>query len=153
MYQVQLKQVGSYFLSPKLLEKIMSMQDPIADMLTRIRNAQAIGKVEVKMPHSKIKEAIAKVLLDEGYITNYGIEAEGVKRQLVVTLKYYQTNPVIEMVKRISRPGLRVYKSYKELPVVQGGFGTAIVSTPKGVMTALAARAARLGGEVLCIVS
>ncbi len=131
----------------------MSMQDPIADMLTRIRNAQAIGKTEVVMPHSKIKEAIVKVLQEEGYITGYQVDAEDSKRQLSVVLKYYQANPVIEMVKRISRPGLRVYKSYKELPVVQGGFGTAIISTPKGVMTAMAARTARLGGEVLCIVS
>lgn len=131
----------------------MSMQDPIADMLTRIRNAQAIGKNEVEIPHSNIKEAIVKVLLDEGYISGYNVEAEGVKRKLNVQLKYYQSNPVIEMLKRVSRPGLRVYESYKSMPMVKGGFGTVIVSTPKGVMTANAARAARLGGEVLCIVS
>jgi len=131
----------------------MSMQDPIADMLTRIRNAQAIGKVEVELPHSNIKEAIVKVLLEEGYIADYAVEVDGVKRKLVVKLKYYQNNPVIEMLKRVSRPSLRVYQSYKTMPVVQGGFGTVIVSTPKGVMTANAARAARLGGEVLCIVS
>lgn len=131
----------------------MSMQDPIADMLSRIKNAQAIGKSEVVMPHSNIKEAIAKVLADEGYIENYQVASEGVKRQLLVNLKYYQDDPVIEMMKRVSRPGLRVYSSYKELPIIRGGFGTVIVSTPKGVMTANAARAARLGGEVLCIVS
>lgn len=131
----------------------MSMQDPIADMLSRIKNAQAIGKSEVVIPHSKIKEAIAKVLCGEGYIEGYQIATEGVKSQLLVQLKYYQNNPVIEMMKRVSRPGLRVYSSYKELPVVRGGFGTVIISTPKGVMTANAARAARLGGEVLCIVS
>lgn len=131
----------------------MSMQDPIADMLTRIRNAQAIGKIEVEVPHSNIKEAILKVLLEEGYVADYQVEAEGVKRKLLVKLKYYQNNPVIEMLKRVSRPSLRVYESYKNMPVVQGGFGTVIVSTPKGVMTANAARAARLGGEVLCVVS
>lgn len=131
----------------------MSMQDPIADMLTRIRNAQAIGKTEVAMPHSKIKEAIVKVMQEEGYITDYKVNLVDNKRNLSITLKYYQASPVIEMVQRVSRPGLRVYKSYKELPVVQGGFGTAIISTPKGVMTAMAAKAARLGGEVLCIVS
>jgi len=131
----------------------MSMQDPIADMLTRIRNAQAIGKVEVEIPHSNIKEAIVKVLLEEGYVTEFQVEADGVKRKLLVKLKYYQNNPVIEMLKRVSRPSLRVYESYKNMPVVQGGFGTVIVSTPKGVMTANAARAARLGGEVLCVVS
>lgn len=131
----------------------MSMQDPIADMLTRIRNAQAIGKSEVEVPHSNIKEAIVKVLLEEGYVAEYQVEADGVKRKLLVKLKYYQNNPVIEMLKRVSRPSLRVYESYKNMPVVQGGFGTVIVSTPKGVMTANAARAARLGGEVLCVVS
>jgi small subunit ribosomal protein S8 len=129
------------------------MQDPIADMLTRIRNAQAIGKSEVEIPHSNIKEAIVKVLLEEGYVTEFQVEADGVKRKLLVKLKYYQNNPVIEMLKRVSRPSLRVYESYKNMPVVQGGFGTVIVSTPKGVMTANAARAARLGGEVLCVVS
>lgn len=131
----------------------MSMQDPIADMLTRIRNAQAVGKKEVEMPHSNIKEAIAKVLKDEGYITDYEIKSITEKRAIAINLKYYQGSPVIEMIERVSKPSLRVYKSHKNLPVVQGGFGTAIISTTKGVMSAKAARAACLGGEVLCIVS
>jgi small subunit ribosomal protein S8 len=129
------------------------MTDPIADMLTRIRNGQRAGKVSVSMPSSKLKASIAKVLLDEGYITGFKVSDEGGKPMMNVELKYYQGRPVIEDLKRVSRPGLRIYKAKDELPSVQGGLGVAIVSTSKGVMSDRAARAAGEGGEVLCFVS
>ncbi|HCF4133793.1 TPA: 30S ribosomal protein S8 [Pseudomonas aeruginosa] len=129
----------------------MSMQDPLADMLTRIRNAQMAEKTVVSMPFSKLKAAVAKVLKDEGYIADFQISSE-VKPQLSIELKYFEGKPVIEEVKRISRPGLRQYKSVEQLPKVRGGLGVSIVSTNKGVMTDRAARAAGVGGEVLCTV-
>ena len=129
----------------------MSMQDPLADMLTRIRNAQMAEKTLVSMPSSKLKAAVAKVLKDEGYIADFQISSE-VKPQLSIELKYFEGKPVIEEVKRISRPGLRQYKSVEQLPKVRGGLGVSIVSTNKGVMTDRAARAAGVGGEVLCTV-
>jgi small subunit ribosomal protein S8 len=132
----------------------MSMTDPIADMLTRVRNGQAVGFKAVRMPSSKIKEAIAKVLVDEGYIERYEIEDQtGNKRELVVWLRYFEGRPVIEELHRVSRPGLRVYKNKDELPNVLGGLGVAIVSTSEGVMTDRAARRKGRGGEVLCTVS
>ena len=131
----------------------MSMTDPVADMLTRIRNAQMAEKVSVAMPSSKIKVAIASVLKDEGYIDDFAVrDAEG-KAQLDLALKYYAGNPVIGRIERVSRPGLRVYKGKDELPRVLDGLGVAIVSTPKGVMTDRKARASNVGGEVLCIVA
>ena len=130
----------------------MSMSDPIADMLTRIRNAQASEKVTVAMPASKLKAAIAKVLKDEGYIDDFKLE-EGVKPQLEIALKYYAGRPVIEKIERVSRPGMRIYKGTKDIPQVMNGLGIAIVSTSKGVMTDRKARATGLGGEVLCIVA
>ena len=130
----------------------MSMSDPIADMLTRIRNAQASEKVTVAMPASKLKAAIAKVLKDEGYIDDFKLE-EGVKPQLEIALKYYAGRPVIEKIERVSRPGLRIYKGTKDIPQVMNGLGIAIVSTSKGVMTDRKARVTGLGGEVLCIVA
>lgn len=129
----------------------MSMQDPLADMLTRIRNAQMAEKTVVSMPSSKLKAAVAKVLKDEGYIADFQISSE-VKPQLSIELKYFEGKPVIEEVKRISRPGLRQYKSVEQLPKVRGGLVVSIVSTNKGVMTDRAARAAGVGGEVLCTV-
>lgn len=129
----------------------MSMQDPLADMLTRIRNAQMAEKTVVSMPSSKLKAAVAKVLKDEGYIADFQISSE-VKPQLSIELKYFEGKPVIEEVKRISRPGLRQYKSVEQLPKVRGDLGVSIVSTNKGVMTDRAARAAGVGGEVLCTV-
>ena len=132
----------------------MSMTDPIADLLTRIRNGQSSGKTEVNCPASKVKLAIAKVLKDEGYIEDFAAtsSAEG-KPTLAVQLKYYQGRPVIDRLERISRPGLRVYKGKDELPKILGGLGVVIVSTSQGVMTDAQARAAGHGGEVLCIVS
>jgi len=129
------------------------MTDPIADMLTRIRNGQRAGKVSVSMPSSKLKQSIANVLKDEGYIADYSEQDEGGKPSLNVSLKYYDGQPVIDTLKRISRPGLRIYKAKDELPKVMGGLGVAIVSTSKGVMSDRAARAAGEGGEVLCYVS
>ncbi len=131
----------------------MSMSDPISDMLTRIRNAQAADKVSVSMPASKLKAAIAKVLKDEGYIDDFAIRENEGKPQLDVSLKYYAGRPVIERIERVSRPGLRVYKGSKEIPKVLNGLGITIVSTPKGVMTDRSARAAGVGGEVLCVVA
>ncbi len=131
----------------------MSMNDPVADMLTRIRNAQATEKLAVAMPSSKLKLAIARVLKDEGYITEFSVEENGSKPQLTITLKYYQGKAVIEQIKRISRPGLRAYRGSSEIPKVDNGLGIAIVSTSGGVMTDRAARAAGFGGEVICIVS
>ncbi len=129
----------------------MSMQDPIADMLTRVRNAQLANHPEVSMPHSKAKAAICDVLQQEGYIDGYSV-GEGSKPQLNVQLRYHEGAAVIEEIRRISRPGLRVYKSSEELPTVRGGLGVAIVSTSKGLMTDRVARGARIGGEVLCTV-
>ena len=131
----------------------MSMSDPIADMLTRIRNAQMAQKERVAMPSSKLKVAIAKVLHDEGYVDGFEVEPNDGKPQLVIVLKYYAGSPVIERIERVSRPGLRVYRGSNELPKVMNGLGVAIVSTPKGVMTDRAARASRVGGEVLCLVA
>ncbi|MCX7946779.1 MAG: 30S ribosomal protein S8 [Hydrogenophilus sp.] len=131
----------------------MSMTDPIADMLSRIRNAQAVGKPSVSLPHSKIKEAIARVLFEEGYLNGYQVSAEGAKKSLILELKYYRGRPVIERIERVSRPGRRVYRGVDELPRVLNGLGVAVVSTPKGVMSDRSARRARVGGEVLCIVA
>ncbi len=125
------------------------MSDPIADMLTRIRNAQMVGKATVSMRASKLKASIASVLKDEGYIVDYSVET-GPKAQLMITLKYYQGRPVIEEINRVSRPGLRIYKQKDELPKVKGGLGIAVVSTSKGVMTGSNAQAQGLGGEVIC---
>ncbi len=130
----------------------MSMQDPISDMLTRIRNGQAADKVAVKMPSSKLKVAIAALLKAEGYITDFAITTEA-KPELEVTLKYFQAKPVIEQIQRVSRPGLRVYKKKDELPSVMGGMGVAVVSTSKGLMSDRAARKAGLGGEIICYVA
>lgn len=129
----------------------MSMQDPIADMLTRVRNAQMRKQATVTMPSSKLKVAVAGVLASEGYIDGCDVAGD-VKRSLTIRLKYYRGKPVIEEVKRISRPGLRVYRPADELPKVKAGLGIAIVSTNRGVMTDRAARQAGLGGEVLCTV-
>ena len=126
----------------------MSMQDPIADMFTRIRNAQGANKVAVRMPASKQKVAIAQVLKEEGYIADFSVSGE-VKAELEVTLKYFEGKPVIESIERVSRPGLRIYKKRNELPKVMGGLGVAVFSTSKGLMTDRAARKAGLGGEVI----
>jgi small subunit ribosomal protein S8 len=131
----------------------MSMTDPIADMLTRIRNAQMAQKASVVMPSSKLKVAIAKVLKDEGYVDDFAVRDAAGKSQLDIALKYYAGRPVIERIERVSRPGLRVYKRTDALPRVMNGLGIAIVSTPKGVMTDRKARASNVGGEVLCIVA
>jgi small subunit ribosomal protein S8 len=131
----------------------MSMTDPIADMLTRIRNAQMAGKVAVSMPSSKVKVSIARVLKDEGYVDEFAVRENGGKAQLDIALKYYAGRPVIERIERVSKPGLRVYKGKDDLPRVMNGLGVAIVSTPKGVMTDRRARAANMGGEVLCVVA
>ena len=131
----------------------MSMTDPIADMLTRIRNGQMAQKQSVSMPSSTLKKAVAVVLKEEGYVEDFEVSDEAVKPQLTVTLKYYQGKPVIENIQRVSRPGLRIYKSCDELPTVMGGLGTAIVSTSKGLMTDRTARSNGVGGEVLCVVS
>jgi small subunit ribosomal protein S8 len=131
----------------------MSMSDPIADMLTRIRNAQMVQKVSVVMPASKLKTAIAEVLKAEGYIDNFAVRGEATKLQLEIQLKYYAGKPVIEHIERVSRPGLRVYKGRHDIPTVMNGLGVAIVTTPKGVMTDRKARQAGIGGEVLCYVS
>jgi len=128
------------------------MSDPIADMLTRVRNAQAASKADVTMPSSKLKLAIAKVLQDEGYIAGYSSDGAA-KPSLTVTLKYYEGRPVIDELKRVSRPGLRIYRNKDELPKVLNGLGIAIVSTSAGVMTDREARAAGRGGEVICTVS
>ena len=130
----------------------MSMQDPLSDMLTRIRNAQMAGKTGVEMPGSKLKAAVANVLKEEGYIADFNATNESGKPRLAIELKYYNGKPVIAEIDRISRPGLRSYKGKDELPSVRGGLGVAIVSTSKGVMTDRAARAAGVGGEVLCTV-
>jgi small subunit ribosomal protein S8 len=129
------------------------MTDPIADMLTRIRNAQMADKVAVTMPSSKIKVSIAKVLKDEGYIDDFAVRDNGGKPELDIALKYYAGRPVIERIERVSKPGLRVYKGTDDLPRVMNGLGVAIVSTPTGVMTDRKARASNVGGEVLCVVA
>jgi small subunit ribosomal protein S8 len=131
----------------------MSMSDPIADMLTRIRNAQMVDRPTVSMPSSKLKVAIAKVLKDEGYIEDFAMRGEANRPELEIALKYYAGRPVIERIERVSKPGLRVYKGKDDLPRVMNGLGVAIVSTPKGVMTDRRARAGNMGGEVLCIVA
>jgi small subunit ribosomal protein S8 len=131
----------------------MSMSDPIADMLTRIRNGQGARKVNVSMPASKAKEAVAKVLQDEGYILGFATEGESAEKQLIVELKYFEGVPVIEAIQRTSKPGLRIYRGKDELPKVLGGLGVAIVSTSAGVMSDRQAREKGIGGEVLCVVS
>ncbi|MEE9579969.1 MAG: 30S ribosomal protein S8 [Nitrosomonadaceae bacterium] len=131
----------------------MSMSDPIADMLTRIRNAQLSEKNVVAMPASKLKQAIAQVLKDEGYIEHFTIRESDGKPELYISLKYYAGRPVIEKIERVSRPGLRIYQPNDNLPNVMNGLGVAIISTSKGVMTERKARASGIGGEVLCIVA
>ena len=131
----------------------MSMSDPIADLLTRIRNAQMVAKPTVMVPSSKVKIAIAQVLQDEGYIDGFEIKKDAGKTELEITLKYYAGRPVIERIERVSRPGLRVYKGCGAIPQVMNGMGVAIVTTPQGVMTDRKARATGVGGEVLCYVA
>ena len=131
----------------------MGMSDPIADMLTRIRNAQMVGQIEVKMPASKLKAAIAHVLKDEGYIEDFAVREDGTMQELRIGLKYYAGRPVIERLERVSRPGLRVYKGRHDIPRIMNGLGVAILSTSHGVMTDRKARATGVGGEVLCIVA
>ena len=131
----------------------MSMSDPIADMLTRIRNAQMVEKAVVQVPSSKVKVAIAQVLKDEGYIDGFSVKTDDGKHQLEIALKYYAGKPVIERIERVSRPGLRVYKGHGAIPQVMHGLGVAIVTTPQGVMTDRKARATGIGGEVLCYVA
>jgi small subunit ribosomal protein S8 len=131
----------------------MSMTDPIADLLTRIRNGQTARKSEVSMASSKLKTAIAQVLKDEGYVADYRLESNGAKQTLTIGLKYYEGRPVIDRLERVSRPGLRIYKGRHDIPNVMNGLGVAIVTTPKGVMTDRKARQAGVGGEVLCYVS
>jgi small subunit ribosomal protein S8 len=131
----------------------MTMTDPISDMLTRIRNGQKARKVSVSMPASNAKEAVARVLKDEGYITDYAVQGDGASKELSVELKYFEGTPVIESIRRASRPGLRIYKGKENLPRVLGGLGVAIVSTSAGVMSDREAREKGIGGEVICIVS
>ncbi|AXE30299.1 30S ribosomal protein S8 [Chromobacterium phragmitis] len=131
----------------------MSMHDPISDMLTRIRNGQHASKVKVSMPCSKLKVALAQVLKEEGYIEDFAVAGEEKKPVLDIQLKYYAGRPVIERIERVSRPGLRVYKGSTEIPKVMNGLGVAILSTSKGVMTDRKARAAGIGGELLCVVA
>ncbi|WEJ63019.1 30S ribosomal protein S8 [Thiomicrorhabdus lithotrophica] len=131
----------------------MSMSDPIADMLTRIRNGQMAGHASVVMPSSKLKAAVAKLLTDEGFVSTFSINENEGKAELSVDLKYFDGKPVIEMIKRVSRPGLRVYKNKDELPKVIGGLGIAVISTSKGIMTDRDARQAGIGGEVICYVA
>jgi len=131
----------------------MSMTDPIADMLVRIRNAAAVGKPTVKMPSSKIKVAIAKVLQDEGYIGGSRVTEDGAKAELEIVLKYFEGKPVIEKLQRVSRSGLRQYRGKDAIPKVLGGLGVAIISTSKGIMTDVQARQQGVGGEVLCFVA
>ena len=131
----------------------MSMSDPIADLLTRIRNAQMVAKTTVSVPSSKVKVAIVQVLKDEGYIDSFKVTGEAGKAELEIALKYYAGRPVIERIERVSRPGLRVYRGAGAIPPVQNGLGVAIVTTPQGVMTDRKARANGVGGEVLCVVA
>jgi small subunit ribosomal protein S8 len=131
----------------------MSMSDPIADMLIRIRNAQMVGHAETVMPASRLKTSIAKVLKDEGYIEDFALRENGTRKELAIALKYYAGRPVIERLERVSKPGLRVYKGRDDIPRVMNGLGVAILSTSRGVMTDRKARADGIGGEVLCIVA
>ena len=131
----------------------MSMSDPIADLLTRIRNAQSVNKTTVAMPSSKLKVAIARVLKEEGYIEDFAVADLGGKPELRIELKYYAGRPVIERIERVSRPGLRIARGKSEIPTVMNGLGVAIVSTPQGVMTDRKARATGTGGEILCYVA
>jgi len=131
----------------------MSMTDPIADMLTRIRNAQMVGHAEVRMPCSNLKVSIARVLKDEGYIEDFAVRENGLMKELHIGLKYYAGRPVIETLERVSKPGLRVYKGRNDIPRVMNGLGVAILSTSRGVMTDRKARADGVGGEVICIVA
>ena len=131
----------------------MSMTDPIADLLTRIRNAQSARKTEVSLASSRVKRAIVKVLKDEGYVSEFRVGDDAGQSTLTIELKYYEGRPVIDRLERVSRPGLRIYRGKNELPKVLGGLGTVIVSTPRGVMTDREARATGQGGEVLCIVA
>ena len=131
----------------------MSMSDPIADLLTRIRNAQMVAKTTVSVPSSKVKAAIAQVLKDEGYVDDFKVTTVDGKSDLVITLKYYAGRPVIERIERVSRPGLRVYRGSDAIPHVQNGLGVAIITTPQGVMTDRKARATGVGGEILCYVA
>jgi small subunit ribosomal protein S8 len=131
----------------------MSMSDPIADMLIRIRNAQLVGHTDVAMPASKLKASIAQVLKDEGYIEDFALRDDGAKKELRIGLKYYAGRPVIERLERVSKPGLRVYRGRDDIPRVMNGLGVAILSTSRGVMTDRKARADGVGGEVLCIVA
>jgi small subunit ribosomal protein S8 len=131
----------------------MSMTDPISDMLTRIRNAQSIGKTNVMVPSSKVKVAIAQVLKEEGYIESFAVQTKDGKADMAIELKYYAGQPVIDRIERVSRPGLRIYRGVTEIPKVMNGLGIAIMSTSKGVMTDRKARASGIGGEVLCLVA
>jgi small subunit ribosomal protein S8 len=131
----------------------MTMTDPISDMLTRIRNGQKARKISVAMPASKAKVAVAKVLKDEGYVADYALDGEGAAQTLTVELKYYKGEPVIDSIKRVSKPGLRIYRGKEELPKVLGGLGVAIVSTSAGVMSDRQAREKGVGGEVICVIS
>lgn len=130
----------------------MSMQDPVADMLTRLRNAQMIGITEVTLPYSKLKSEVLRVLKEEGYIESFTETKESNKKDLQVALKYFEGRPVMEKIKRVSRPALRVYRGCDDLPLVRGGLGIAIISTPKGVMSDKSARSNKVGGEVLCTI-
>lgn len=130
----------------------MSMQDPVADMLTRIRNAQMMGIQKISMPYSNLKNQMLTVLKEEGYISEFEVNEINNKKDIQVSLKYYQGQPVIEKIDRVSRPALRVYKGYDQLPLIRGGLGISIISTPKGVMSDKAARTQKVGGEVLCTV-
>ena len=131
----------------------MSMTDPLADLLTRIRNAQAANKVEVKLPSSKLKKAVCEVLSQEGYIESFSVEEIQGKPELSIRLKYFHSRPVIEKIQRVSKPGRRVYKSSEDIPSIMGGLGIAIISTSKGVVSDKTARRQRQGGEILCTVS
>ena len=131
----------------------MSMQDPVADMLTRIRNGQAAGKASVRIPASKLKKAIAAVLKDEGYIQDFAVAENGGKPEMTVDLKYFQGEPVIDSIQSVSRPGLRIYRGKDDLPKVRGGLGIAIISTSQGLMSDRAARKAGQGGEVVAFVA
>jgi small subunit ribosomal protein S8 len=130
----------------------MSMSDPVADMLVRIRNAQMVGHTETVMPASRLKASIAQVLKDEGYIEDFALRENGAKKELRIGLKYYAGRPVIERLERVSKPGLRVYKGSQDIPRIMNGLGVAILSTSRGVMTDRKARADGVGGEILCIV-
>ena len=131
----------------------MSMSDPIADMLIRIRNAQMVGHTETVMPASRLKVSIAQVLKDEGYIEDFALREKGAKKELAIALKYYAGRPVIERLERVSKPGLRVYRGRDDIPRIMNGLGVAILSTSRGVMTGRKARADGVGGEILCIVA